>query len=280
MTMETMPLAAMADRLAQRVSVSLGLDPQILGDKICRHLGDIPLVERLTLLQIADAKLFSMPPWERFVEKLLVHETYFFRHPDQLLYLRDRVLVDYLRGWRLQKTLLLWCAGASTGEDAYTFAFLAREGLAQAGLEPYGFELLATDVSEACVNQARTGQFQLQAGLDSFRYIPEFARHHFHGLSVPGTSKWTAPDPIRRRVRLERHNLLDPPPIVGVDIVICRNTLIYFSPEARRLVLAAMARVLVPGGVLILGPADDASCVAGLAPWGTAAPFLFRKVQG
>src|SRR6516225_6501492 len=64
-------------------------------------------------------------------------------------------------------------------EDAYTFAFLASEVLAQAGLNPYGFELLATDLSEACLNQAGTGQFQLQADFGSFRAIPEFAQHHF-----------------------------------------------------------------------------------------------------
>jgi chemotaxis methyl-accepting protein methylase len=276
---DTISLAAMVDRLAQRVCVCIGLDPQMVRDKISRYLGDISPEERLTLLQIADTELFSMPPWERFVESLLVHETYFFRHPDQLLYLRDHALADYLAARPRQKTLLLWCAGASTGEDAYTFAFLASEVLAQAGLDPYGFELLATDLSEACLNQAGTGQFQLQPGFGSFRTIPEFAQHHFHGLSVPGASEWVVPDPTRRRVRVERHNLLDPPPILSVDILICRNTLIYFTTEARQRVLQAMSHALIPGGVLILGPADDASCVAGLELWGANAPFIFRKVE-
>jgi chemotaxis methyl-accepting protein methylase len=257
----------------------MGLDPQIVGDKISRYLGDVSPEERLALLQIAEASLFSMPPWERFVESLLVHETYFFRHPDQLLYLRDRVLADYLVERPRQKTLLLWCAGASTGEDAYTFAFLASEVLARAGLDPYGFELLATDVSEACLKQAGTGEFKLQPGFGSFRTIPEFAQHHFRALSVPGVTKWVVPDPTRRRVRIERHNLLDPSPILSVDILICRNTLIYFTAEARQRVLREMSHALIPGGVLILGPADDASCVDGLEHWGASAPFIFRKVK-
>ena len=117
------------------------------------------------------------------------------------------------------------------------------------------------------------------ADFGSFRAIPEFAQHHFHGLSVPGTSEWVVPNPTRRRVRVERHNLLDPPPILRVDILICRNTLIYFTTEARQRVLQAMQHALIPGGVLILGPADDASCVAGLELWGANAPFIFRKVE-
>jgi chemotaxis response regulator CheB len=72
--------------------------------------------------------------------------------------------------------------------------------------------------------------------------------------------------------------LLDPPPILSVDILICRNTLIYFTTEARQRVLQAMSHALIPGGVLILGPGDDASCVPGLELWEANAPFIFRKV--
>jgi chemotaxis protein methyltransferase CheR len=154
----------------------------------------------------------------------------------------------------------IWCAGCSTGEEVYTLALLLQGAIARSAVpEPLAWtaSVLGTDLSAAVLEVAREGSYALAAGLNSFRDVPEFARHHFSEIFSAASSRWSAGADLRRLTRFARHNVVsDPPPVGDVDLVFCRNTLIYFDEVHTRAALSSLEAALRPGGALILGPAE------------------------
>ena len=194
-----------------------------------------------------------------------MHETYFFRHPDQLRFLADELLPRLLQD-RLDAgstELRIWCAGCSSGEEVYTLGLLLQTAIAksaQPSARAWNATILGTDVSAPTLELAREGNYALLAGLNSFRDVPEFARHHFSAIFSAAATTWSASAELRRLTRFQRHNLvLDPPALHDVDLVVCRNTLIYFDDAQSRSALASLAAALRPAGALLLGPAETAS---------------------
>jgi chemotaxis protein methyltransferase CheR len=248
---------ALVVRLADVVNRRVGLRPGDVARKIATWLAKIEGAQRLATAE----RVIGAPPgnreWFDFVERMLVHETYFFRHPAQLELLRDAVLPDLEAQCRQagRRTLVAWNPACSTGEEAWTMALLAAgsgRGMDDAARVP--MSILATDLSEASLATARAGVYERLIGLDSFRAIPPWAAQHFAGDD--GTSAWPVPAHLRGHVRFLNHNLLDRPPVADADLVVCRNALIYFDEAANRRAQANLASALRPGGVLVLGPAD------------------------
>jgi chemotaxis methyl-accepting protein methylase len=157
----------------------------------------------------------------------------------------------------------VWCAGCSSGEEVYTLALLVRTAIAASavtGAGAWNVSIVGTDLSLPMLELARAGRYALLAGLNSFRDVPEFARHHFTSILSAAETTWSAGPELRRLVRFSHHNLVsDPPPLDDADLVVCRNTLIYFDDVQQRCALAALEAALRPGGALLLGPAETAS---------------------
>jgi chemotaxis protein methyltransferase CheR len=176
------------------------------------------------------------------VEAAVVGETYFFRHPEQLVLIRQLAIGAAPR----DRPLSIWSAGCATGEEPYT---LAME-LADAGRVGIGDRILATDVSSralAVAKEARYGEWSLR------RLDPAVRNRHFE--SHPPQVE-VRPE-IRGMVEFRRHNLVrEPAPALGFDLVLCRNVLIYFNPPTAALVVEKLAVALAPGGVLVLGPVE------------------------
>ena len=205
-----------------------------------------------TLDELAAAILGAGQPAlaEAVVEGLLNNETFFYR---------DRPSFDLLLGPALsrlesaraaEKKLAIWCAGCSTGQEAYSIAMrLAEQKLRWAG---WKIDLVATDVSRAAIEQARSGlysQFEVQRGLAVTQMMRWFAE-------APGAT-WQISPEIQKMVRFQQHSLSEAPPQPGrFDIILCRNVLLYFSAETRREIFARLADAVAADGLLMLGAGE------------------------
>lgn len=184
------------------------------------------------------------------IEALLNNETYFFRDrlPFDLLMAGPIKRLERERAAR--KRLSIWCAGCSSGQEAYSLAMsFADEKLRWAGWQ---IEIVGTDLSKSAIARAKAGtysQFEVQRGLPVMQMI-----RHFEEL---GGGDWQISETLRRQVRFEARNIIDAPPAPGrFDIILCRNLLLYFSPDMRRLAFNRLGEAVAPDGALMLGAGE------------------------
>jgi two-component system CheB/CheR fusion protein len=144
-------------------------------------------------------------------------------------------------------TLTIWSAGCATGEEAYSAAATAIEACTDLASRPL-VRVIATDVSPSVLVTGRLGRMLVRGPLD----IPQAARRYFRETA----GSVVASNDLRRRIVFRHHDLLKDDPIEDVDLVICRNTLMYFSVAAQRRILEGFAAVLPEDGLLFTGTAE------------------------
>jgi chemotaxis protein methyltransferase CheR len=206
------------------------------------------------------------------ISELTMGETYFFREPAHWEVLRDEVLPALQRARPTEHVLRVWSAGCASGEEAYSLAILLEElGLAARS------DILATDLSGPALEKARRACY----GPWSLRGVaPERIANHFSSQGPP----WCLDDRLRQRVHLGRLNLArDVYPSFasgtwGMDLILCRNVLIYLDEATVRRVARGLADCLAPGGWLLTGPSDPQVNDDGkLEPVVTKAGLFYRK---
>lgn len=180
------------------------------------------------------------------VDLLTTNETYFFREPRHFDFLRERVLPRHPR----ERSLRIWSAACSSGEEPYSIAMLLAEQFSGRA-----WEILASDISTRMLARARQGVY----ALDGLRGLSTQALHT-NCLRGTGTQEgYFAVDPaLRQRVGFAQINLNGPLPEVGeFDVIFLRNVLIYFDPETKRQVVARLQSRLRPGGHLFIGHSES-----------------------
>lgn len=201
--------------------------------------------------------------FDALVERLTVAETYFFRHPEQLAVLAERILPQIAARRLPGAPLRLWSAGCASGEEPYSLAMI---------LEDVGVEdatILATDVSPAQLRCAKTATYR--------RWSLRGATGQLHRFERVG-DRYRVPDHVSARVELRLLNLLADAYPTGVDVILCRNVLLYFSDEQVRRVAGRMAQVLSPGGWLITAPTDpDLDFQGALEPVPTSGGMVYHR---
>jgi chemotaxis protein methyltransferase CheR len=196
------------------------------------------------------------PLHDEVVEAITTHETSFFRDVHPFEALRQVLLPEVLDVARRRLLALgvrpyarILCAGASTGQEAYSVALLWQE---LAGDMAAHCAILATDISAPLVAEARAGVFSEREVL---RLVPARLRTRYfekHGARLQVC------EAVRRLVEFRRGSLLDGVRELGqLDLILCRNVLMYFDEETRRQVCGHFAEMLWPGGVLLLGSAEN-----------------------
>jgi len=184
------------------------------------------------------------------IDIITVNETYFFREQNQLKAFSEEILPELRETNKEKKRLRIWSAGCSTGEEPYTLAMLILEkGL----FHGWNIEIFGSDINQRVLQVARSGVYRK----NSFRTTePYFLRKYFR---TEGSS-YRISDGVRQCVNFSYLNLLDPfkVKLVGsMDIVFCRNVLIYFDHPSRRKVIDIFYERLVGGGYLLLGHAES-----------------------
>ncbi len=183
------------------------------------------------------------------VEALLNNETYFFRDKPTFDQLPDDILPKLAERRRDNRQLRIWCAGCSTGQEAYSMAIqIADQG---ARWDGWKIDILGTDVSQKAITAARSGmfsQFEVQRGLSVSQMLQHFDETP-HG--------WQIHREMRNAVRFMQHNVLDAPTTTSrFDLILCSNVLLYFSPPTREKVFARLQNALAPDGFLMLGAGE------------------------
>jgi chemotaxis protein methyltransferase CheR len=196
-----------------------------------------------------------------FLDRVTINVSELYRNPEQYEILRTRVLPELRRS----SPLKIWSAGCSYGAEAYTLACLVAETL-----PGHRYEIAGSDLDRRIVERAQAGRFS-QADV---RNVPPNVRARYF---VPDGDGWLAQDALRRQLRFRVEDLLHARYPVGLDLVLCRNVVIYFNDEARNHVHRGIAGALRPGGYLMVGATERVSDPAtmGLQP---AHPFIYRKV--
>ncbi|HVS14028.1 MAG TPA: chemotaxis protein CheB [Thermoanaerobaculia bacterium] len=184
--------------------------------------------------------------------ELLISVTSFFRDPGVWEQLRDRFLPELLASLPSGGTVRAWVPGCSTGEEAYSLAMALEE--AGARLEPpkgLSLQIFATDLDHAAIERARSGLYPPNVAAD---LGPQRLQRFF----VEEESGYRIRKEIRKSVILAPHNLVMDPPFTKLDLLSCRNLLIYLTAEIQKKLLPVFHYSLNPGGLLLLGSAETA----------------------
>jgi two-component system CheB/CheR fusion protein len=209
--------------------------------------------------------------YNRLVSTFLIKVTEFLRDTDLFEALRQQVLPDLIAQAREHgNELRIWSAGCATGEEAYSLAILVAEALGDE-LERFNVQIFATDLDDEAVAFARRGIYP-RASISS---VPaDLLKRYF--VKLDGTYQVTKM--LRRQIIFGQHDLGHRPPFPHIDLVLCRNVLIYFTAELQRRALQLFAFALRNGGYLALGKAESVKPVESAFTPAHRALKLYRRV--
>lgn len=202
------------------------------------------------------------------LDRITINVSQLFRNPEQWVRLERDIVPDLAAtgGGRIRA----WSAGCSFGAEAFSLAATVRHAVADTRLE-----IRASDIDRRILAAAGRGEFSA----DDARTAPaELLERYFERRADGG---WTAGRELLRAVEFHREDLLATTPRPGsFDLVLCRNVVIYFTPEAREDVHARLARSLRPGGYLVIGSTERVAQPLDELGLELAWPFVYRKVAG
>lgn len=232
-------------RTGQQLTMSRRWRIETALSALMRDRGIANLDELITILVMGKEPALS----QMVVEALLNNETYFFRDRTPFDTL-DRCALSELATVRAdKKRLRIWSIGCSTGQEVFSLSMLFADRPDQ--WDGWTIDILGTDVSTSCIDRARSGiytQFEVQRGLGIQQMIKWFEE-------TP--DGWRAAEKLRKPLRFQVHNLLEPAPHPGdFDIVLCRNVLLYLSSEKKAVAFERIASAMADDGWLMLGAGE------------------------
>jgi len=196
---------------------------------------------------------------EHLINAFTVNETYFYREDHQLACLTTDLLKERVAAKEPGDTIRIWSVPCSTGEEPYSIAIWLLENWRE--VDAYDIEIVGSDIDTRVLEAAAEGMFGKRALM---RLSPELIGRYFHGLD---DERWRILDDLRQSVRFSRVNLIetkDTRPQGRFDVIFCRNVLIYFDDESRRIAAENLYDNLLPGGFICLGHTESMSRISPL----------------
>jgi chemotaxis protein methyltransferase CheR len=223
----------------------------------------------LTLLKTRRA---DDPEWDAFLQEVSTHETYLFRDRNHWDWFETEFLptiVDRARSGQSPKSLRVWSAACSTGDEAHTIATCIAANISDHA--QWKIAILGTDIGVGAVRQAQRGKFNERA----MQAVPESLRRKYFDASTDG-KMWQVRQSISRWMSFRQHNLLDRLAERPFDVVFLKNVLIYFDSASKKRVLSNVIPLLAPGGFLVTAAAEG---VTGLVnDLSKVKPWLYQKL--
>jgi chemotaxis protein methyltransferase CheR len=245
---------------------------RFLSTRIREHLEQKGLARGADLLRLIRN---SNAEYDHLLERLLTQETSFFRYPAVYQALVKRVLPELhvKKFWNTPRTLRIWSAGCSTGEEPYSIAISLMEALELP--EAWNIEILATDISRQALDIAERGRYSRR---DLMALTPEQLAAYF---SVSGKNEYEVKPKLRNIIKFAQMNLAQMVYMGRFDCIFCMNVLIYFSEELRATLIRRFHEYLESNGYLFLGHAESvAKAKVDLEPIVISDSLIYRKGAG
>ncbi len=192
------------------------------------------------------------------IDEISINETFFYRHEPQLQAFRDSILVPHAQARRTQgqKTLRMWSAASSTGDELYTLALMLRD----AGLwgKDLTWDMVGTDICHDALEKARAGIYRRY----NVRNIPPALLQNYfaHDPNGPTGETWQIKPEVRSSCRFQEGNLMDGARCTALgkfDVIFCRNVLIYFDEPSKEKAVINLANNLYDDGYVLLGHSEN-----------------------
>jgi chemotaxis protein methyltransferase CheR len=234
--------------LKERSGLDLSADKQYLVESrlipLARKAGLPGIAELVAKIKAGSAALTA-----EVVEAMTTNETFFFRDKIPFDHLRESILPALVQARASRRSLRIWCAASSTGQEPYSIAMCVKEF---AGLAGWRVEIVATDLSQEVLEKSKAGiysQFEVQRGLPIQMLVKYFTQTG---------ELWQLKADLRAMVQHRQLNLLQDFSHLGTfDVIFCRNVLIYFDQDTKVAVFDRLARMVEADGVLLLGAAES-----------------------
>ncbi|MGL4394780.1 MAG: CheR family methyltransferase [Brevinema sp.] len=195
-----------------------------------------------------------------FIGHVTTNHTFFFRSMDQFVALENVILPELVVKNKATRHISLWSAACSTGEEAYTLAMCVSEFFKRNHLYNWTFNIVASDITEDALKTAKIGRYKY----NDLKYIPIQYQYLLDVVENPndlsGFSNYIEmSDELKNKIHFEFHNLIKPKIMPSVDIVFCRNVLIYFNIKTQEQVISHLTRILKPNRYLFISPTESLS---------------------
>lgn len=239
------------DRICALVRSRAGLDLHLYKEStVQRRIRRRMVATECATLESYEHALKSRPnEVERLANELLISVTSFFREPDAFAALAIAI-EGLLSRKQPQDPLRIWVPGCATGEEAYSIAILVAEAMAKAG-HLHRVQIFATDLDARALSRARRGVFSAQ---DLAPVGDDLLTRYF----IESGDRYQVAKSLREMLVFSTHNLTEDPPFLKLDLISCRNVLIYLRQHVQGRVLETLNLSLVPGGLLFLGKSEAA----------------------
>ncbi|MBC3539115.1 chemotaxis protein CheB [Rufibacter sediminis] len=185
---------------------------------------------------------------KQLCQEFLIGVTRFFRDPEAFDFLEQEVIPQIISNTPEGETIKVWVAACSTGEEVYSIAMLFQECFEKMGRETL-VKLFATDVDQRAIRQASKGVYPTSISKDVNEKRLQAFFHHKN-------NKYTIKEDLRKLVVFAQHDLQKDPPFSRIDLITCRNMLIYLNPDLQRKVMSVFPYALKLNGYLFLGPSE------------------------
>lgn len=265
-------LARYGELIYQKTGIRISPQKKmLLSNRLRRRLRETKIPDFEAYYQYLKSLPPGHPEWNAFLQEITTHETYLFRDEAQWRWFEGeylRQVAAEAQAGRRPRSLRIWSAACSTGDEVYTIACCIAGTLLNR--QQWNITILGTDIGAGAIAQARAGVF----GERAMRLVPEEYRRRYF-IKAKDSAIWQAGPTLKKMVSFRQHNLLEPLRVPAFDLVFLKNVLIYFDSASKRRCLDNVRALIKPGGMLVTGAAEGVSEF--LRDFERLNPWLYRR---
>ena len=189
--------------------------------------------------------------YDKLLNRITINVSEFFRNPEAFKAIRKKVIPDIVKRKEgmASYNIRVWSAGCATGEEPYSLAIMFKEALEESE-KRFKINIIATDIDNGALSKAKAGTYNLKA-------LKELTEEQIEAYFDKNDEVYTVKHRIKAMIKFNNHNMISDEPPPAVDLILCRNVIIYFNKELQNKVYANFHNALVPSGFLVAGKTES-----------------------